>query len=89
MAVKIRLSRIGRTKSPVYRIIAINERDRRDGAALEVLGTYDPLKGQFIQYHSDRIAHWAAQGAVETEAVKKLRRLAARTQGTTETTATV
>jgi len=75
MAVKIRLTRIGRKKSPVYRVIATDGRNKRDGAALEVLGTYDPIKGNIVQFHEERIAFWVAQGAVETDAVKKIRRM--------------
>jgi small subunit ribosomal protein S16 len=75
MAVKIRLSRIGKIHTPVYRIVAIDSRKKRDGEALEILGTYDPLKGTLIQFHEDRIEAWVSKGAVVTDAVKKLQRL--------------
>ncbi|HHM24194.1 MAG TPA: 30S ribosomal protein S16, partial [Bacteroidetes bacterium] len=44
MAVKLRLTRMGRKKRPFYRIVAVDSRARRDGAYLENLGYYDPLQ---------------------------------------------
>lgn len=75
MALKIRLARIGRKKQPIYRIVAIDERSQRNGAAIEVLGTYDPCKKSFIQFHEDRIVYWTGHGAVATDSVKKLIRV--------------
>lgn len=75
MAVKIRLSRIGKTNAPVYRIVAIDSRKKRDGEALEILGTYNPINGGLVQFHEDRIQHWVSLGAMVTDAVKKLQRL--------------
>jgi small subunit ribosomal protein S16 len=75
MAVKLRLTRLGKKKKPVYRIIAIDGRSKRDGAALENLGTYDPIKKQLIQYHADRIDYWLKQGAQASYAVEKINRL--------------
>lgn len=74
MAVKLRLSRIGKKHAPFYRIVAIDSRCKRDGAALEVLGTYDGLKGTFVQCHGERIDYWLSQGAVPTDTVEKLYR---------------
>jgi small subunit ribosomal protein S16 len=48
MAVKLRLTRIGKKKAPFYRIVAIDSRKKRDGAFLENLGTYDALKGNLV-----------------------------------------
>lgn len=73
--VKIRLSRIGRTHAPVFRIVAIDSRKKRDGEALEILGTYNPFTKKLEQFHKDRIDQWVAQGAVVSDAVKKLQRL--------------
>ncbi len=72
--VKIRLTRMGRTHAPVYRIIAIDSRKQRDGEALEILGTYNPFTKELVQFHEERINHWVSQGAVVTDAVKKLQR---------------
>lgn len=75
MAVKIRLARIGKKNVPFCRIVAIDSRKKRDGAFLEDLGTYDVLKSQLVQFHDERINYWLSQGAVITDAVKKLQRL--------------
>ena len=72
--VKIRLSKIGRTHAPVWRIIAVDSRKKRDGAALEILGTYDPRKKELVQFHVDRVDHWISQGAQLSDTVKRLRR---------------
>jgi len=74
MAVKIRLSRIGKKHVPFFRIIAIDSRKKRDGAYLENLGTYDVMNNQFVQYHEERINDWVSKGAVVTDSVKKLQR---------------
>ena len=74
MAVKIRLSRVGTTNAPIYRVIAIDERRKRDGKALEILGTYNPKTGELVQYHNERVQAWLTQGAVMTDAVKKLQK---------------
>lgn len=74
MAVKIRLSRIGKKHVPFFRIIAIDSRKKRDGAYLENLGTYDVINGKFVQFHEERINDWVSKGAVMTDSVKKLQR---------------
>jgi small subunit ribosomal protein S16 len=72
--VKIRLTRMGRTHAPVYRIVAVDSRKKRDGEALEILGTYNPSTQELVQFHQDRIDHWVSQGAQVTDTVKKLQR---------------
>jgi len=49
MAVKLRLSRIGKKHAPFFRIVAVDSRKKRDGSYLENLGTYDSIKGSFVQ----------------------------------------
>ncbi|KKQ49029.1 MAG: 30S ribosomal protein S16 [candidate division TM6 bacterium GW2011_GWF2_38_10] len=63
MAVKIRLSRLGKKHRPYWRIVAIEESSKRDGAFLEDLGTYDSIKHEVIQLHYDRIKNWIEGGA--------------------------
>lgn len=72
MAVKIRLSRIGKKNRPYNRIVAVDSRKKRDGAYLENLGTYDPIKHELIQINTARIEAWVAQGAICSETVEKL-----------------
>ena len=75
MAVKIRLTRIGKTNAPFYRIIAIDSRRKRDGASLDILGTYDPIEGKLIQFNQEGINQWVSKGAILSDAVKKLEKL--------------
>lgn len=75
MAVKIRLSRVGKKGEPFYRIVAIDSRRQRDGISLEVLGTYDGVKGQLVKYEQERIEYWLSQGAIPTDAFKKIQKM--------------
>lgn len=75
MAVKIRLSRVGKKHAPYYRIVAIDSRKKRDGESLDILGTYNPLDGSIIQFHNDRIEAWVAKGAIMTDSVKRLQKI--------------
>ena len=73
MAVKLRLKRIGRRKRPFYRIVAIDSRTRRDGAEIERLGWYDPLRTDVaVELHEDRIIHWLKQGAQPSDTVNNI-----------------
>lgn len=66
--VKIRLMRIGAKKRPFYRVVAVDERNKRTGGYLELLGTYNPLtKPHEIKLKQDRIDHWVKQGAQMSE----------------------
>ena len=56
MAVRIRLARMGKKKAPMYRIVAIDKRNKRDGAFLENLGTYNPLSGELVQFHAEKLS---------------------------------
>lgn len=79
MAVRIRLTRIGATKRPSYRVIAIDKRRSRDGRALEILGFYDPLtEPATVHLETDKISAWIGKGAQPSETVAKLMRQAER-----------
>ncbi len=75
MAVKIRLARIGKKNAPIFRIVAIDSRRQRDGAALEILGTYNPCTGAIVQYNAAAVEAWVQKGAIVTDAVKKIQKL--------------
>ncbi len=75
MAVKIRLSRIGKKKVPFYRIVAVDSRKKRDGAFLDDLGTYDALNTKLVHFHEERIMDWVSKGAQMTPTVKRLLKL--------------
>ena len=73
MAVAIRLTRVGATKRPAYRVIAIDKRRSRDGRALEILGYYDPLtEPATVQLQTDKIKAWIGKGAQPSETVVRL-----------------
>ena len=79
--VKIRLTRAGAKKRPFYRIIAIDERRKRDGRALEFLGTYDPKTNpERVSIRSEAIDAWVRKGAQLSSMVKSLVRRARRQQ---------
>ena len=69
--VRLRLKRIGRKKYPIYRIIAIVSRSRRDGAALKELGVYNPLNEQ-TQLDIQSIKYFLQQGAQPSQTVYNL-----------------
>jgi small subunit ribosomal protein S16 len=71
--VKIRMTRTGAKKRPYYRVMAIDERKRRDGRPLEFLGTYDPKpEVEVINLRVDAIEAWIAKGAQMSDAVRNL-----------------
>lgn len=73
MAVRIRLTRVGATKRPSYRVVAIDSRRARDGRALEILGFYDPLtEPATVQIDAARLKVWLTNGARPSDTVAKL-----------------
>ncbi len=77
MALKIRLSRIGSTHNPIYHVVIAEARSRRDGAATEILGTYNPrAKKDAITLKVDRVDYWLSKGATPTDTAKTLIKLA-------------
>jgi small subunit ribosomal protein S16 len=69
--VKIRLSRIGRKKDPFYRIVAISSEKKRGGAALEILGYWQPRKS-LLKVDKKGIENWVKKGALISPSVQKL-----------------
>ncbi|GDX26403.1 hypothetical protein LBMAG12_07770 [Actinomycetes bacterium] len=73
MSVKLRLTRVGKTKQPHYRVVASDSRSARDGSFLEILGQYNPrLEPSVITIDNDKAVAWLMKGALPTERVKKL-----------------
>ena len=72
MAVKLRLKRLGANKKPIYRIIAIDSRKRRNGREIERLGVYDPHNNENTTVKLDLVDAWIAKGAIPTATVKSL-----------------
>ena len=70
MAVKIKLKRLGKIRSPHYRIVVADSRTRRDGRAIEEIGLYHPVQNPSrIEVDSDRAQYWLSVGAQPTEPV--------------------
>lgn len=73
MATKIRLKRLGKIRSPHYRVVVIDERSKRNGKAIEEVGIYHPKNDpSVIQINSERVQYWLGVGAQPTEAVVAL-----------------
>ena len=78
MAVRLRLTRVGAKKDPVWRIVAADQRSPRDGRVLEIIGQYNAqTEPSTIRIDEDRARDWLAKGAQPTDTVRKL----LRTQG--------
>ena len=73
MAVKIKLTRLGKIRNPQYRISVADARTRRDGRSIEVIGRYHPKEEpSLIEINSERAQYWLSVGAQPTEPVRKL-----------------
>ena len=73
MAVKIKLTRLGKIRNPQYRIAVADARNRRDGRSIEVIGRYHPKEDpSLIEIDSERAQYWLGVGAQPTEPVLKL-----------------
>ncbi len=77
MSVRIRLTRVGATKKPTYRVVVSDSRNARDGRSLDTLGHYNP-RADPIELHIDaeKATRWMAQGAQPSETVERLFRRA-------------
>lgn len=71
--VRIRLMRRGAKKKPFYRVVAADQRCKRDGRFIEQLGYYDPMKDpKVVKLDLERVDHWIANGAQPSETVARL-----------------
>ena len=76
MAVKMRLTRVGKKKKPFYRVVVCDSRAPRQGRYLDLVGTYDPLEEPSeIKLDHDRIRTWLSKGVQPTVTVKRLLRI--------------
>ena len=77
MAVKIRLRRVGRKKSPAYRIVVADSKSPRDGRFIEIVGQYAPRQSEGgLNVQVDRVNYWLGVGAQPTDTVRSLLRKA-------------
>ncbi|MCW2841738.1 MAG: ribosomal protein [Aeromicrobium sp.] len=73
MAVKIRLKRMGKIRTPFYRVVIADSRTKRDGRVIEEIGTYNPkAEPSIIKIDTERAQYWLGVGAQPTEAVAAL-----------------
>ncbi len=78
MSVRLRLTRIGGKKDPVWRVVVADQRSKRDGRVLEIVGQYNAQTNpSTIKVDEERIREWLSRGAQPTASVKKI----LRTQG--------
>lgn len=75
MAVRIRLTRVGATKQPTYRVVVTDSRNARDGRSIETIGHYNPRTEPIeVSIDADRAKKWLAQGAQPSDTVARLLR---------------
>jgi len=73
MAVKIRLTRMGAKKRPMYRIVASDSRRPRDGEYLELIGTYNPVATPAeVKIDEEKALKWLTTGAIPSDTVRSL-----------------
>jgi len=73
LAVKLRLTRVGSKKNPVYRIVAADSRSPRDGKFLEIVGRYNPQTDpSTIEVNEERVRDWLSKGAQPSGTVSRL-----------------
>jgi small subunit ribosomal protein S16 len=76
VAVKIRLKRLGKLRTPHYRIVVADSKTKRDGRVIEEIGRYIPTENpSFIEVNSERAQYWLGVGAQPTEQVAVLLKL--------------
>jgi small subunit ribosomal protein S16 len=77
MAVRIRLTRVGATKQPAYRLVVADSRSARDSRSLETIGHYNPRTDPIeLKIDAERAQKWLAQGAQPSDTVARLFRSA-------------
>jgi small subunit ribosomal protein S16 len=77
LAVKVRLTRVGSKKNPIWRVVVADGRSPRDGRSIETIGHYNPqTQPSRIEIDRERLQHWLDRGAQPSNTVKKLMRAA-------------
>ncbi|CAB4879018.1 unannotated protein [freshwater metagenome] len=76
MAVRLRLTRVGGKKNPIWRVVVADQRSPRDGRFIEVVGHYNAqTEPSTISLDEEKIRHWLAKGAQPTAQVRRLMRI--------------
>ena len=77
MAVRMRLTRVGSKKNPIYRVVVADSRSPRDGKFIEIVGRYNPQADpSLIEFDEDRVKDWLSKGAQPSDTVRSLLRKA-------------
>jgi len=76
LAVRVRLTRVGGRKNPIWRVVVADQRSPRDGRVIETIGRYNAQvePSEIRLDDEERLRHWLARGAQPTNTVKKLMR---------------
>ena len=73
MAVRMRLTRVGSKKNPIYRVVVADSRSPRDGKFIEIVGRYNPQTDpSLIEFDEEKVKEWIAKGATPSNTVKRL-----------------
>ncbi|HKP19934.1 MAG TPA: 30S ribosomal protein S16 [Thermoleophilaceae bacterium] len=73
MSVRVRLTRVGSKKNPIWRVVVADQRSPRDGRFIETIGHYNPQTNpSTILIDEERFQHWVSRGAQPTNQVKQL-----------------
>ena len=73
MAVRIRLTRVGATKQPSYRVVVADSRSARDSRSIETIGHYNPRSEPVeVNIDADKAKQWLAKGAQPSDTVARL-----------------
>jgi small subunit ribosomal protein S16 len=73
MAVRMRLTRVGSKKNPIYRVVVADSRSPRDGRFIEIVGRYNPqMNPSLIEFDETKVKDWLSKGAQPSDAVSRL-----------------
>ena len=73
MAVRMRLTRVGSKKNPIYRVVVADSRSPRDGKFIAIVGRYNPqVEPSLIEFDEDKVKEWLAKGATPSDTVQRL-----------------
>jgi small subunit ribosomal protein S16 len=86
MSVRVRLTRVGSKKNPIWRVVVADQRSPRDGRFIETIGHYNPqTEPSTIRIDQERLQHWLARGAQPSGSVKQLVKAYAKSGGAAAT----
>jgi small subunit ribosomal protein S16 len=84
MSVRVRLTRVGSKKNPIWRVVVADQRSPRDGRFIETIGHYNPQTDpSTIRIDAERLEHWVARGAQASNTVKQLMKAQVKSGGPT------